>query len=60
LYIIKSYFVLEKNYNTFIDIIRVNEIGDKTYKYRIRTYRKVNGKTLFGAYSAVKSVTTKK
>ncbi|MCD8094609.1 MAG: fibronectin type III domain-containing protein [Ruminococcus sp.] len=30
-----------------------------TYKYRIRAYRKVNGKTLFGAYSAVKSVKTK-
>ncbi|MCD8096164.1 MAG: fibronectin type III domain-containing protein [Ruminococcus sp.] len=29
------------------------------YKYRIRAYRKVNGKTLFGAYSATKKVTTK-
>ena len=29
------------------------------YKYRIRAYRKVNGKTFFGAYSATKKVTTK-
>ena len=27
-----------------------------TYKYKIRAYRKVNGKTVYSPYSAVKSV----
>lgn len=33
--------------------------SDKKYYYKIRTYKKVNGKKVYGEYSVVKSATAK-
>ena len=32
----------------------------KTYYYKVRAYRKVSGKTLYGSYSSVKKIKIKK
>ena len=32
----------------------------RTYYYKVRAYKKVNGKKIYGSYSGVKSVTIKK
>ena len=34
--------------------------GSKKYYVRVRTYKEVNGKTYYSAWSAAKTVTTKK
>lgn len=35
-------------------------LGVRTYYYKVRAYKKVSGKTVYGAYSTVKSCQTKK
>lgn len=35
-------------------------LGVRTYYYKVRAYKKVSGKTVYGAYSTVKSCKTKK
>ena len=64
-------YSLDKNFKSGVKTEKVNKTGTttknitknmqsgKTYYVRIRTFKKVNGKTIFSAWSPVKSVKTK-
>ena len=53
----KSYSTLKKKITTSstISYADSNLVSGKTYYYKVRPYRSVNGKVVHGSYSSVKS-----